>query len=408
MGFGKWLIGGACTVGAIVAAPIVLPMAAAGAMAAAGVVAASTVGTATAGAMAAVGSTVGAAAGAVGITSVAAVAGTATGAAAVGTISTAGVVGIATTTSGAKKMYDAKEIVDIAESRYNVKKQQVDKIEEKANNKLQILGKIKIETWKEFQDFYTVITKIKNCNILKGEAKNESFKISKEELDNLNMLSFKANELLSTSAGSIGAGAITGLGVYGGTMAIGTASTGTAIAGLSGVASTNATLAALGGGALNVGGLGMAGGTAVLGGLVAAPALAVAGIFIAAKGNNSLDKAYEISIKADEAIIKLDSSIKLIEEIDNTVNSVSNELRVLGDTFKKKLKELKDIVSIERDFRNFTDEQIKVTETNILIVKILKKLTTTDLLVKKGEEQAINTYEINIAVSEAEDINNQF
>jgi len=30
MGFGKWLLGGVCAVGAVIAAPIVLPMAAAG------------------------------------------------------------------------------------------------------------------------------------------------------------------------------------------------------------------------------------------------------------------------------------------------------------------------------------------------------------------------------------------
>ena len=53
------------------------------------------------------------------------------------------------------------------------------------------------------------------------------------------------------------------------------ASTGTAIATLSGAAATNATLAFFGGGSLAAGGLGMAGGTAVLGGLVAGPALCV-------------------------------------------------------------------------------------------------------------------------------------
>ncbi len=52
---------------------------------------------------------------------------------------------------------------------------------------------------------------------------------------------------------------------------------GVAIAELSGVAATNATLAWLGGGALSVGGFGMVGGMVVLGGLVAGPALAIFG-----------------------------------------------------------------------------------------------------------------------------------
>ena len=52
--------------------------------------------------------------------------------------------------------------------------------------------------------------------------------------------------------------------------------TGTALATLSGPAYVHATLAALGGGSLATGGLGMAGGAAVLGAVVAAPMLAVA------------------------------------------------------------------------------------------------------------------------------------
>lgn len=77
-------------------------------------------------------------------------------------------------------------------------------------------------------------------------------------------------------------------GVIGGSMAVGawgvvslvgSASTGTAISGLSGVAAYNATLAWFGGGALAAGGAGMSGGMMVLGGIVAAPI-----IFFAAKG----------------------------------------------------------------------------------------------------------------------------
>jgi hypothetical protein len=56
------------------------------------------------------------------------------------------------------------------------------------------------------------------------------------------------------------------------TAAWGTASTGVPIAALSGVAATNATFAALGGGSLAAGGAGIAGGTAVLAGIVAVPA----------------------------------------------------------------------------------------------------------------------------------------
>ena len=78
------------------------------------------------------------------------------------------------------------------------------------------------------------------------------------------------------AAGAAVAGAATGAATIGLVTAFGTASTGTALATLSGPAYVHATLAALGGGSLASGGLGMAGGAAVLGAVVAAPMLAVA------------------------------------------------------------------------------------------------------------------------------------
>lgn len=91
-------------------------------------------------------------------------------------------------------------------------------------------------------------------------------------------------------------------------MALGTASTGTAIASLSGVAATNATLAALGGGALAAGGGGMALGTAVLGGATLGVGLLVGGIIFNITGSKLSDKADEAwyqMLKAEEKIKKI-------------------------------------------------------------------------------------------------------
>src|SRR5262249_3366345 len=88
--------------------------------------------------------------------------------------------------------------------------------------------------------------------------------------------SLQAIETLSGVARSAAAGVMTAAGAYGLVGLLGTASTGTAISTLSGVAASNATLAWLGGGALAAGGGGVALGTLVLGGLVAGPAILVA------------------------------------------------------------------------------------------------------------------------------------
>jgi hypothetical protein len=81
--------------------------------------------------------------------------------------------------------------------------------------------------------------------------------------------------LVCTGVGVVAAGPIACL--LGSTGLLGAASTGTAISSLTGVALTNASLAAIGGGAVAAGGAGVAAGTAVVGGAVGLTGAAVSG-----------------------------------------------------------------------------------------------------------------------------------
>ena len=84
-------------------------------------------------------------------------------------------------------------------------------------------------------------------------------------LNNVDMFNSEFNSAINIGAGSIAGGSLA-IGSWALVTTLGSASTGAAISGLSGVAATNATLAWFGGGALAAGGAGMAGGMAVLGG----------------------------------------------------------------------------------------------------------------------------------------------
>ena len=85
------------------------------------------------------------------------------------------------------------------------------------------------------------------------------------------------------------AGAATGVGAVGLMTAIGSAGTGVALSSLTGTAYIHATLAAMGGGTLAHGGLGMLGGVAVLGAAFLVPAVAVTAYFT----DKQIQKAYE-------------------------------------------------------------------------------------------------------------------
>lgn len=135
---------------------------------------------------------------------------------------------------------------------------------------------------------------------------NDAVRIEKENNDN-NIKGFGM-------AGAVAGGAIVALGPTA-AMAIattfGTASTGTAIAALSGVAAKSAALAWLGGGALAAGGGGMAAGNALLAlagpiGWGIAGTLAVGGgLFATFKNKAAAEKAHKVTLEIEKKLIIL-------------------------------------------------------------------------------------------------------
>ncbi len=109
-------------------------------------------------------------------------------------------------------------------------------------------------------------------------------------------------------------------------MALGTASTGTAISTLSGAAATNATLAALGGGAISAGGGGMALGTAVLGGATLGVGLLVGGIIFNFTGSKMSDKADDAYRQAKKAQEDAERIINYLNELNDTAKDFMKHL----------------------------------------------------------------------------------
>ncbi|STR28234.1 ancestral polypeptide [Helicobacter pylori] len=116
-------------------------------------------------------------------------------------------------------------------------------------------------------------------------------------------------------AGSAIGGVLAAYGAYAGVGMLASTAGGVAIAELSGVAATNATLAWLGGGALSVGGFGMVGGMAVLGGLVAGPALAILGAFSTSKMEEKLENAKAYCSQVEKAAKEADAVIDNLQAI---------------------------------------------------------------------------------------------
>ncbi|WRG07681.1 glycine zipper family protein [Helicobacter pylori] len=128
-------------------------------------------------------------------------------------------------------------------------------------------------------------------------------------------------------------GVLAAYGAYAGVGMLANTAGGVAIAELSGVAATNATLAWLGGGALSVGGFGMVGGMAVLGGLIAGPALAILGALSADKMEKKRDDAKAYCSQVEAAVKKADAMIDNLQAVRKMADLFTRQITKLDALF---------------------------------------------------------------------------
>ena len=307
----------------------------------------------------------------------------------IGAAAAAGAFGIGKGIKAGIDMKDAKDTNERANNIVDDAKENLEACRKASGKSLEALGSKKLYILdKSMNRFVSAFEQLKNVELTESVGLDElsKFRIDKQSLTELKeMGGYAASILGGTAAGALG-GALTAFGAYSAAMTFATASTGTAIATLSGAAATNATLAFFGGGSLAAGGLGMAGGAAVLGGLVAGPALAVMGFVIGAKASAQVDEAYSNLARARE----------IREELE-TAGVACNAIRRRAYMFFRLLVRLDSlfvplIVGMERaiaahstDFHSFTDDEKHTVAAAVSIAGAIKAVLDTPILTKDGK-----------------------
>ena len=236
-------------------------------------------------------------------------------------------------------------------------------------------------------EFLDTFTKIKNVDFRETEGLLELSKLKIDEQDFVELREL-ANFAISLAGGSVAGtagGALAAFGAYGAAQALACASTGTAIASLSGAAATNATLAFFGGGSLAAGGMGMAGGAAVLGGLVAGPALLVMGFVAGAAAKKSLEQAKTNQLEAIQLAEQLDTAAKQCEAIRRRTYMFHNLLARLDSYFLPFVYKMEDIVKNEGDdYSKYSTDSKKCISSCVSIALSIKGVLDTQILTDDG------------------------
>lgn len=324
----------------------------------------------------------------VGIAKVAAVVGTALGAR-----------GVYKSRKASKKMSEATKLQDKAVRRFEKHNKEIVK-------KMDDLGKKELGIVQSFERFSDVIEQIQ------GRPKFATY-----SQDDINLPAYEAEELRKVSVGAsvlmgglggAAAGTAAGFAAAGATTSavavLGTASTGTAIASLSGVAATNATLAAIGGGSIAAGGGGVALGTAVLGVSTLGIGLLVGGIVFSVTGSKLSDKADEAYKQAQNTDFNITNIIAYFDELKEAAESFSDALDNVNNEYQKRLEKLKIVVEKEKQWTNFTEEEKLLTKNVVLFVELLYKMCNVKLVLQnknKKKLNKVNDVEIDKTISEA-------
>ena len=225
----------------------------------------------------------------------------------------AAVMGAAGVTKSVKAGFDhshARSLNDNSNERIESAGIRLDRLRQLCCSSLQHLGEGKLFVLNNsIRLFLDSFEQIKNVDFEESAGIMELNKlhIDRKVFSDLDDMSKFSLSLAKGAVTGAAGGALVAFGAYSAAATFASASTGTAIASLSGIAAKNATLAFFGGGSLATGGLGIAGGTIVLGGIVAGPALLALGIIIGSKAGKSLEDAKANAAKATEICEQLEN-----------------------------------------------------------------------------------------------------
>lgn len=321
----------------------------------------------------------------------------------------AGATGVGLGIKGAVDMADANDTLNKAKKRDEENLTRHKNTERRTLKVMDELGSAEINALKNLDEFSRLFEKIHN------KPKFEQILGT-----NVKIAPFTPNELNNASVGAaVLAGGLGGaaLGTAGGfaaasattaaVMALGTASTGTAISTLSGVAATNATLAALGGGSLAAGGGGMALGSTILGASTLGVGLLVGGIIFSISGSS-------ISDKADKAHQQMLENEKKVNEICNFLDELSSVAKKYLSTFQKvvtlyneSLSKMREIIDVRHlnnpNWNDFSYEEKTVVENTVLLVGVIYNMCKVKLVLSNGTKNVnkVNNYDITKATNMA-------
>ena len=320
----------------------------------------------------------------------------------------AGIAGVANGAKGAQKMVESNDEKKYVESLHEANTSYYEQTFEVATKSMDKLGECEVKVLADFKEFSDLIEKIENRPEF-GEIAPDGFKLPDYSRADIDQAAVGAVALAS-GIGGAAMGTFGGFAAAGATTAavaaLGTASTGTAIASLSGAAATNATLAALGGGALAAGGGGMALGATVLGAATLGVGLMIGGVIFNISGNTLKQKIGEARENVEKETSEVDKVCLYLQELYRASENYRSAIEITKKVYDRHFARLQYTVEDDHivDYRKFSDSDKLAYKNTVLLVGILYDMLKVKVVKKKDDNyNEVNIEPLNSGVALAKD-----
>ncbi|KGN80009.1 hypothetical protein HQ35_06605 [Porphyromonas cangingivalis] len=324
----------------------------------------------------------------------------------------AGTTGVGLGVRGGVKIKQANDKLKDAQKWNDSNNARLERMNKSACKAMDILGENEMKVLSKFQSFSDLFERIKNRPDF-DDVKIGNVSIPKFEGEEIRKASVGAS-LLVGGLGGAALGTAGGFAASGATtaavMALGSASTGTAISALSGAAATNATLAALGGGSLAAGGGGVALGTTILGAATLGVGLLVGGVIFSCTGSslsNKADKAWEQMQSNEKKINKICNYLSDLQRTSERYNTTLSRMSLL---YNKQLNQMQNIIESHKEkhvnWQDLSSEEQRTIENTVLIVGVLYDMCKVQLVLKSNtsDQNIINKVGISNAEKNANEV----
>lgn len=292
---------------------------------------------------------------------------------------------------GYRDRKSAKRIIEICDELYDKVEDITEICRKKLEYKVSDFGNRRLVSLQNTTGrFLKMLEDMGQNNNVKEYAISSGVGFSIDSLERMERIDMEVSKALKSTAivGGLGTAAAMGTPALVTTTVgmLATASTGTAISSLSGVAATNATLAWLGGGSLAAGGGGMVAGAALLGTIKVAAtggvALLVTGLLASTHYSKKLTEAKEKQKAVETEVEKH----KLMWELLEGINKRTDELDVVTTELEKRITEQLSFLSpLTIDFDINDPYYSKVFQRNGALIISMNELAQTPLLNKEGD-----------------------